>query len=417
MRVSVLALGTRGDVQRLTAFALGLQLAGYTVRIAAPEKFYEFITSYGLECAPVTLDVRVASRNSVKTGRLSPSEMYRLARQYMRRALIEIWEMAKDSEALVFSDWGRVPGIHIAEKLDIPAFMGLGYPQQMLFLYRETGVFGGPCRWPRAVIRKQIQWHSIFKTMINEWRQETLGLPPVSFWQCEGAIKRREVPLFYAYSSRVFPRPSNWPSLLHVIGYCFLDRPIDWQPPTALVDFLKAGPPLGYVGFSSMTNRQIENMTGLVLKALALTKQRGLLVSGWSSLGKQEALPSDVFVTDAVPHDWLFPQVAAAVHHGGLGTLGAAIRAGIPSVVIPFVLDQPFWGWRVTELGIGPPAIPPKALTVERLATAIDIAVHDTAVRERATLLGQEVRAEDGVARAVELFQHYVDIFPTGGQE
>jgi UDP:flavonoid glycosyltransferase YjiC (YdhE family) len=125
---------------------------------------------------------------------------------------------------------------------------------------------------------------------------------------------------------------------------------------------------------------------------------------GWGGLRNVEA-PENVFTIESIPHDWLFPRVAAAVHHGGSGTTAAALRAGIPMAVVPFFADQPFWGQRVAALGVGPAPIPRKQLTVERLATAIQIVTGDTGMRARAAALGERIRAEDGVARAVELIQ------------
>jgi sterol 3beta-glucosyltransferase len=145
-----------------------------------------------------------------------------------------------------------------------------------------------------------------------------------------------------------------------------------------------------------------ERRAGIVVEALRASGQRGLLASGWGGL-KPASLPPDVFLVDAVPHDWLFPRVAAVVHHGGAGTTAAGLRAGRPTVICPFLADQPFWGRVVHGRGVGPKPIPQRRLTVTSLAAAIDAAVHGGAMRRRAAELGEQIRAEDGVARAVEI--------------
>ena len=147
----------------------------------------------------------------------------------------------------------------------------------------------------------------------------------------------------------------------------------------------------------------------MVLHALARVKQRGILQTGWGGLSNAD-LPDDVFAVDSIPHDWLFPQMAAVVHHGGSGTTAAGLRAGMPTVIIPFFADQPFWGARVFELGAGPAPIPKKRLTLERLADAIRAATSDEVIRGRASALGERIRAEDGVRQAVEVLQHYLHI-------
>lgn len=407
MRVTVLAFGTRGDIQTALALGVGLQQAGHTVQMVTQATFCDLVQSYGVHCVPIAADVRLPSQKEAKTGKLSVYDQYRLARRYLQEALEGVWKASQQAEALVFSDWGRIPGIHIVEKLNIPAFMSLGHPLQMCFLYPETNVYGPAWRCLDSRLRKMALWHLGLNRSINTWRQKTLGLPKTTFWKSETEIKRRQIPLFYAHSPLVFPKPPTWPAWLHVTGYWFLDLPQTWNPPDDLVNFLSAGSPPLCIGFSSMTNRKVRALADPILQALAQTGLRAVLLSGWSDLGQTRALPSTAYAIDRLPHDWLFPRVSAVVHHGGPGTLAAAIRAGVPSVVIPFALDQPFWGARVETLRIGS-ALNYKSLTAERLAQALLSAVRDPAIRERAADLGRQVRAEDGVANAVGLFEQYV---------
>jgi UDP:flavonoid glycosyltransferase YjiC (YdhE family) len=153
-----------------------------------------------------------------------------------------------------------------------------------------------------------------------------------------------------------------------------------------------------------MGSRKPEETGDLVLQALARAGQRGIVLSGWGGLRAVD-VPDSVLVVDAIPFSWLFPRVAAVVHHGGAGTTAAGLRAGVPSIVVPFFGDQPFWGRRVAALGAGPAPIPRKKLTVERLAEAITQAVTDGTMRRRAAEVGAEIRAEDGVARAVKVVE------------
>jgi UDP:flavonoid glycosyltransferase YjiC (YdhE family) len=114
-------------------------------------------------------------------------------------------------------------------------------------------------------------------------------------------------------------------------------------------------------------------------------------------------VPDTVCVLDAAPHGWLFPRVAMVIHHGGAGTTAAGLRAGVPSLITPFTTDQPFWAWRVQQLGVGPQPIPQANLTAENLAAAIDRALHDAEMQQRAARLGEKIRAEAGVAKAVAI--------------
>ena len=214
--------------------------------------------------------------------------------------------------------------------------------------------------------------------------------------------------MLHAYSQHVLPRPGDWPSHAHVTGYWFLDRPDGWEPPQALVDFLDARPPPVYVGLGSMAGRNPGRLTELFLAALRQSGQRAVLLSGWAGLGSAD-LGDDVFVVDDVPHDWLFPRVSAVVHHGGAGTTAAGLHAGKPTVILPFFADQPFWGRIVHQRGIGPRPIPQQRLSVENLADAIRRAATDPLMAELARKLGANIRAEDGVARAVTLLDQRLD--------
>ena len=110
-------------------------------------------------------------------------------------------------------------------------------------------------------------------------------------------------------------------------------------------------------------------------------------------------------MTDSIPHTWLFPRMAAVVHHGGVGTTSAGLAAGVPSIITQFFADQPFWGQRVYELGVGPRPIPRRRLTVDNLTEAIRHAVSDQEMRKRAASLGERIRAENGVAQAVTIIE------------
>jgi sterol 3beta-glucosyltransferase len=168
--------------------------------------------------------------------------------------------------------------------------------------------------------------------------------------------------------------------------------------------FLQNGSKPIYIGFGSMGSRKPEETADLVLRALAQTQQRAILLSGWGGLSRSN-LPDSVFMVNSIPHAWLFPRMAAVVHHGGAGTTAASLRAGVPSIVIPFFGDQPFWGQRVAALGVGPTPIPRQKLTSEKLAKAIEQALTDQTMRQRAANLGAQIRAEDGIANAVAAVQ------------
>jgi UDP:flavonoid glycosyltransferase YjiC (YdhE family) len=156
-----------------------------------------------------------------------------------------------------------------------------------------------------------------------------------------------------------------------------------------------------------MRDERPEVVTQIVVDALDQAGQRGILAAGWGGLGRT-ALPETIFQIDAIPHSWLFRRMAAIVHHGGAGTTGAGLRSGIPSMIVPFGGDQYHWARVVVGLGVAPRVPPVNKLTAETLASGIRRAIDDQDLRARAVELGETIRAEDGVSRAVEIVDRHV---------
>ncbi len=410
MRITMVAFGTRGEVQPYIALGLALQAAGHMVKVVTIGQLHELVTAYGLTSVSIPFhsfgSTQVTGDNSVPL-----LVMYRTAQQFIKDTLRVIWEECRDAEAIIFHHMSRMAVTHVVEKLKVPAFMVIVHPFHLRFLlydWREINIHGEPVLELGGMARQQAEWW-MFKGPINRWRRDVLGLPHAPFWGNDGLIKTRQIPLFCAYSPRIYPKRADWPDRVHVTGYYFLDQPPGWEPPAALTAFLEAGSPPVYIGFGSLLHQgDLQDKTDLVLEALRRAGQRGILAAGWSGFGQRPALPESVLAIESAPHDWLFPRVAAVVHHGGAGTTAAGIRAGIPSILIPVTWDQPFWGQRVADLGIGPPPISPKQLTAERLAAAIDAAVHDQTLRTRAAQLGEQIRAENGVAQTMMLIEQYL---------
>ncbi|WP_341530301.1 glycosyltransferase [Nostoc sp. UHCC 0302] len=142
------------------------------------------------------------------------------------------------------------------------------------------------------------------------------------------------------------------------------------------------------------------------------THQRSIILSGWGNVGRTVGIKDSLraFVRKEVPHDWLFPQVKAMVHHAGASTTAAVLRSGIPSIVVPFFADQPIWGEKLNRLGVSPSPIPYNHVSEETLAEAIEVVLSDEVMKKKAQELGQKIRSEDGVANAVEAFHRHLGL-------
>ena len=415
--LTIIALGSRGDVFPNVVLGAALQEAGFGVRIVTFENFGPLASRYGLDFAAVPGDAEALLNSSgglelVESGQNILQQWRALRKTFWRLTdgmseLLSqpaIWRTDAIINQLPISLYGR----SLAEKLNIPLINVAVIP-----LLRTTAfpMVAFPA-WPASIpgynaltyrLAEQVVW-SGFRQSVNEWRQEVLGLRKRPFFG--DFTQLRSVPTLLGFSQQVVPRPADWSPNVQYTGYWLPEEP-EWTPPDELVQFLNDGPPAVLVSFGSMAVRQPERLTQLVLEAARLADQRLILQSGWAGLG-QHALPATALALAYAPYRWLFPKLAAVVHHGGSGTTGFSFWAGIPTILTPFLFDQFYWGQRIEALGVGPAPIPQRQLTAEKLAGAMKTAVTNHSMRQKAARLGALIRQEEGLKTAVNLIQQII---------
>ena len=417
MKITICTFGTRGDIQPYLALAVGLQKAGHEVTLAAPQDFAEWIRSYGGKAHPVRIDAQAGMQEPAFKADMQSRNLLRQLQGFrygldrlMTDALDDCWQAAQEAEFLILGTTAHC-GVDIASQRQIPlALVALqeslptrAYPSFIV----QFSLGGGFNSLSHRLFMGTV-WLIMGKAF-SQWRIRRFGLPAWRsmldmFNSCSS-----ETPWLMGYSPLMLPKPADWEDRQHVTGYWFLEAPANWQPSTDLAQFLKSGPPPVYIGFGSMSDKDPEGRTRLALRALELSGQRGVLSTGWGGVARREGSANVIFVED-VPHSWLFPRMAAVVHHGGAGTTAAGLRAGVPSLISPFMLDQYSWANKVVRLGVGPRLPDAKKLTAGKLAQAIQIAVTDDAMRRRAAGFGEKIRAENGIANAVEIIERHAGV-------
>jgi sterol 3beta-glucosyltransferase len=414
MKITIIAPGSRGDVQPYVALGKGLKEAGHKVGVMASQDFQELITAYDLDFIDMggnMQTIALSMQSLLEQGNFLKilSSMGNAAQSLVGQASKSGLVACQGSDLIIAGLGGLFVGLALSEKLGIPFVQAYYFPITPTREFPNALVplpLGGLPAWANRLthhLAQQMLWQN-YRTADNQARRQVLQMPQAPFWGPFASLQRQEQTVLYGYSPQVVSSPRDWGDFIHVTGYWFLEPPAGWEPPLDLVNFLQSGPPPVYIGFGSMIHSKPGETTDLVLQALARSGQRGVLSEGWGGL-KKEALPETVFMTGSIPFGWLFPQMAALVHHGGAGTTSFGLWAGIPAIVTPFMGDQPFWGQRVYELGVGTRPIPRRRMTVDRLAEAIRQAVSDTAMRERAARLGERIRAEGGIPRAVAIIE------------
>ncbi|KAJ6730632.1 STEROL 3-BETA-GLUCOSYLTRANSFERASE UGT80B1 [Salix viminalis] len=342
LKVAMLVVGTRGDVQPFIAIAKRLQEFGHRVRLATHANFRDFVRSAGVDFYPLGGDPRVLAGYMARNKGFIPSAPGEISIQRKQlKAIIESLLAActePDMETgvpfkaqAIIANPPAYGHAHVAEALGVPIHIFFTMP------WTPTYEFPHPlARVPQSA----------------------------GYWLSYIVI---------CGAPYLVPKPSDWGPLVDVVGYCFLNLGSKYEPKEEFVQWIQKGKEPIYIGFGSMPLEDPKNTMDIILEALKETGQRGIVDRGWGDLGN-----SSSFLKDC-PHDWLFPQCAAVVHHGGAGTTATGLRAGCPTTIVPFFGDQFFLGFML-----------------------------EPEVKSRAMELAKLIENEDGVAAAVDAFHRHL---------
>ncbi|CAO2834094.1 unnamed protein product [Amaranthus hypochondriacus] len=418
LNIVLLVVGTRGDVQPFLAIAKRLQEFGHHVRLATHSNFRGFVKSAGVEFYPLGGDPRVLAGYMARNKGLIPSSPGEISIQRKQlNAIIESLLPActkPDIETgvsfraqAIIANPPAYGHVHVAEALGVPLHIFFTMPWTPTYefphpLARVPQSYGN---WLSYIIVDLLIWWSI-RSYINDFRKRKLNLPPIAYFSMyHGSLSH--LPTGYMWSPNVVPKPKDWGPLVDVVGYCFLNLGSNYCPKGEFAEWMKKGDKPIYIGFGSMPLEDPCKTTRIIMEALKDTGQRGILDRGWGDLGVLSEVPDHIFLLENCPHDWLFPQCSAVVHHGGAGTTATGLRAGCPTTIVPFFGDQFFWGDRIHQKGLGPEPIPIAQLSVDALSSAIRFMLQPE-VKSRVMELAKLIENEDGVASAVDAFHRHL---------
>ena len=406
MRITILALGSVGDILPYAALGAGLQSAGHTVSFITSENFRPLLLENGLNPHLIPGDAEQIVKDAGANYRSLVLGFRDIAEGIVQHAQRLISVLAKSDFVLNQLPAGAY-GFAIAEKYEVPVWLAATIP---LVRTASFPMVGWPANFSTVPgynrmtywLSKWAAWQ-LLKASINRWRVSALDLPPTTRAKYFKAFNDSKLNVLNGFSRHVVSRPSDWGSNIFLTG-SWRDKNSSWRAPEKLVRFIDGADPPVFIGFGSMPIANPGETTQLILQALKESGQRAILHKGWGNLG-EGTLQDSVLLIDYAPYEWLFPRMAAVIHHGGSGTTAAGLRAGVPSLIVPFLFDQFYWSKRVSELGVGPQAIPFRQLTSRRLANQIRRAVEDTAMRQQAKELGKKLRAENGIENAVKIIE------------
>jgi sterol 3beta-glucosyltransferase len=400
--ISILCSGARGDVQPYIALAQELQKLGLPVRIATNRMFESFTRGYWIDFYSIDVDHESAGVDPqmIKEAQKADNILkmfgsFRKLREYGIHMVEKYHDACLGSDAIVYHP-GLTIGYFMAEKLGIPAILASPFPMHQTNSRPSVILYGKVI--PNAIINrlsyKMLQgmlWMASESSLKQFWKSKYGQLPKPFGMPFERHNDARH-PALASCSNHIFERPSDWNPHVHQKGYWVVKEPEEYQPSPELAAFLAKGEKPVYVGFGSMFDKaDTEKVGRTVIEALTLAGKRGIL-GGMSGLNN---LPDNIITVENVPHTWLFPRMAAVCHHGGAGTSAAGFQAGVPSIIVPFALDQFAWAQRAYDLGIGSKPLPFRKFNAKGLAEAIRFATRPE-ICAKAIAIGQLITTENG---------------------
>jgi sterol 3beta-glucosyltransferase len=422
MKIAITTVGSRGDLQPFIALGLGLKAAGHEVLIVSAKNEAAFVKDYGLDFFALNVDIQklmegddvqeMAKGNNPLKFIVSHLKGSKKMKALMVATQAEIWEACQDVDVIIFHP-GMPLGFFIAKQLGKISVMANPFPVVGTSNYSSILFY----TMPRLGKAFNVLTHFIFQKLF--WSLSKSAIK--EFWDANVKTKinfstspiqqqiESGMPVLNGYSELLFSHADKWGKNIHTTGSWLVETEANFIPPNDLVQFIeKAEPPI-YIGFGSMKDVDSFSVTlKIIAEALAITKQRAVVALGWSKLNYAEAIPENIFLIESIPHSWLFPKMKIVIHHGGAGTTAAGLTAGKPTIIIPHNADQPAWGLRVYELGVGAKPIKKTKLTVDKLAIAISFALQPNIIAN-AEKLGVELRKENGVEKAVDVINKYFE--------
>ncbi|MCJ1475180.1 hypothetical protein MMC13_003840 [Lambiella insularis] len=438
LNIVVMVIGSRGDIQPFLRLGKILKEDhGHRVRIATHPAFKTFVEQdSGLEFFSVGGDPSeimafmvknpglIPNKETLKSGEIGRrrESMYQMFKGFWHACINETDdEMDSGNRQMmankhpfiadvIIANPPSFAHVHCAERLGVPLHLMFTFPmsptQQFphpLCNIKQSNVDANYTNFMTYPLVEMMMWQGL-GDLVNKFREQTLGLEPVSTLWAPGQLFRLKVPYTYLWSPSLIPKPADWGPEIDITGFVFLDLASSFKPPETLIRFLDSGDPPVYIGFGSIVVDDPDKFTVLIFEAVKKAGVRALVSKGWGGLGDEDNTPDNIYMLENTPHDWLFPRVKAVIHHGGAGTSAIGLKCGKPTMVVPFFGDQPFWGAMVANAGAGADPVPYKSLTIDKLADGIKQLLTPQA-QANAEKIAKSIRKEgDGAINAVSSF-------------
>ncbi len=410
MKIAIAAWGTTGDVYPLLALAERLLNKRHQVRVCAPSIYKDRIVEIGAEFHEVgdsfdlaefhqTMDTMIAMRDPMAPLLLIAKEgVIKRGEKWYNDCLTAM----KDYD-LVICHSIDIPAQEAAIRNDLP-WITVTYCPGLIktsdhapYPFPNWGQTFNAFVWKLVRLRLKHSVDPLFNQFIV-----SVGGKPRAFMSSDE--------MYSPYLNLIAASPSLCSSIRFkpnhkYTGVWHLGQP-DYEPLPELTDFLSEGPQPIVITFGSMGGSDGKETTEILVEAITMTNQRAIIQAGWGLLGTQD-VNTNIYCAEYIPHQWLFPQARCVVHHGGAGTTASVCRAKVPSIVVPHIADQFYWGKLLYELGVAPKSLHRRKLTAKRLAQRIQQVLDTPSMSEKVKTLGTKMESEDGLSTAIDLIESF----------
>lgn len=416
IKVVMLTIGSRGDVQPFICLALGMMARGYDVKIVTHSCFRDFVESHDIDFFPLSCDPKDLLKLCVNNTMFSVNFLRESFATFVPKIptlLEEAWEGCRDANILI-STPPALAGYHIAEKLKIRFINAFTMPCVMMNTQNEqNGWYSGTYNTISNFMTDQTMW-MVIRKKINRWRRDVLRLPNKGYLESNETIfNSQKIVTLYCYSQIISPKHPDWNEYTYVTGYWRTNIDKSYKPDQSLVNFIKKYKGkclLVSLGSIPVPNAdEVYDVFITACRSLPEDKKHGMIIcKGWSEA--KIVSSDDILVCDELPFDIVIPHMKIVCHHGGAGTTGTCLTHKKPMIVMPFFGDQFYWGKCMQDCGIGI-MIPYKELTQEKMCDAFkNMLVYDSPSYFRnAKSIGEMVAKEDGVNNAINIIEKNCD--------
>ena len=411
LNITMLTMGSTGDVRPYVLLGKELKNRGYHITVAAFSSFRGMVTDEGLDFYPLS-----GNAEELITSVLGPEtnginylpQIYKRLHSVIPELLRGLEESCRTADAMICNYFGTVY-YSVAEKYHLPCIQTHFFPMDPTSSIPMSSFRNQHLGSVFNKFTYKIGYLSVGfleKILLSEWREDSMISKRKATSHPVYKIGEHDIPVLYAISPSVFPKPREWPDSIHMSGFWFDHSPCKWQPPEDLLEFLHSGEMPVYIGFGSMHSGNMNKMLTMILRALRAAGLRAVICGALNESSRHSG--RKVYFADHIPHDWLFPRVSAVIHHGGAGTVSSGLRWGRPTWILPFAGDQPFWGAQIHRIGCGPKPVSRNSVTVRKLTKGLIDLTTKPGYKKNAADIAACLAKEDGTRTAADWIEQFI---------